>query len=229
MRSEAAVALWLMAVPAWAAHPCAKDEAASAPGPVVLAGIVAPDGTSLEAPPDAIVHAVAKRDRYGRLPAFAFDADHDQDQDWAASVQERWLRAGRAVALPPAEPAACRKALLAAEAEARGEKRGVWRRDMIERAVDRSLGERTDRFAIVEGRILSVGDRERVLYLNFGANWTDDFTVILNRRDFRRHPEMLRILGSARGRTVRVRGWLERSGGPFMRVRDVGQIELDPD
>ena len=187
----------------------------------MLAGIVAPDGTSVERDRiDATLHAIGKRDRYGRLPVIALEG--------SASVQERLLQAGEALALPGRLPAPCRNVLRAAEARAEAEKRGVWRRAPIERATDRALRERVNRFAVVAGRVASVGDRERALYLNFGANWRDDFTVFVSRKDFRRHPEWLRILSAAAGRTVRVRGWLEDRGGPSMRVRDVGQIELDP-
>ena len=223
MRSSLAFAAWLIASAA-GAHPCAKGKATRADVPLVLAGIVNRDGSSVGTVPariaDARLHAVGKRDRYGRLPVFAL-------RD-GSSEQERLLREGGALAMAVRLPPACRERLAAAETEARRAKKGLWRRSPVERAADRTLGDRVNRFALVEGRVVSVGDRERALYLNFGANWRDDFTVFLNRKDFRRHPEWLRILSAASGRTVRVRGWLEDRGGPFMRVRDVAQIEIAP-
>ena len=221
MRYSVLCLLWLWAGAA-AAHPCAKGKAVTAEAPLVLAGIVGPDGTSVapDVSPRVTLHAVGKRDRYGRLPVIALGG--------GTSVQERLLLVGEALAMPGRLPAPCREALFAAEARARAGKRGVWRRSPVERATDPSLRERVNRFAVVAGRVASVGDRERALYLNFGANWRDDFSVFVSRRDFGRHPEWLRILSAAAGRRVRVRGWLEDRGGPSMRVRDVGQIELDP-
>ena len=220
MRSSG-LALWLLAAPA-AAHPCASGEPVAAAPPFVLAGVVNRDGTSVNgAPARAALHAAGKRDRYGRLPVVAL-------RD-GTSEQEQLLREGRALALPVTLPPACRDALRAAETEARRAKRGLWRRSPVERAADPTLRSRVNRFAVVEGRIRSVGDRERGLYLNFGANWRDDFSVYIGRKDFRRHPEWLRILLASRGRTVRVRGWLEDRGGPSMRVRHVAQIEFVSD
>ena len=203
-----------------AEHPCLWRPAKSVDGPIILAGVRTATGASVpyDVPDDARLHPTAKPDRYRRVPTFVSDAE--------GLAQERWLREGRALARPSDEPTACRKALLAAEAEARKARRGLWRTFRIDRAADPTLAKRVQRFAIVEGRVRSVGDRTHALYLNFGANWSEDLTVFLRKRDLRRHADLLEILRGSEGRRVRVRGWLEARNGAFMRVRDAGQIEF---
>ena len=214
------VALKMLTGAAMAGHPCVSrapvDPGARA---VVAAGIVW-EGERRDVD-GLFVSSVAKRpDRYDRWVGFLVRGADDEPR------QIEWLREGLGYADPVGLKAACGAALLAAEAEARAAKRGLWRRGGLERATDPTLAERTGRFAVVEGRIETVGDRARTIYLNFGTFWRQDFTVRVEKRDLKRHPELVARLGRAEGRTIRVRGTLELRDGPFMRVRDAGQIEF---
>ena len=98
----------------------------------------------------------------------------------------------------------------------------------IERADDPTLAKRADRFAVVEGAVVSVGDRRSRVYLNFGTFWREDFTVQILKRDLKRHPELLARIVRSEGRRVRVRGRLTARDGPLMKVRDAGQILFLP-
>ena len=217
----ACCALLLKGGAAWAAHPCAWREAVETEGrEVVAVGVAWPNGTAPVTPKGRFHPTERKPDRYERWHGFMFEADATEP------VQMRWLRQGIAFADVSGLKPACRDALLLAEAEARAAKRGLWRGGGIERADDPTLVRRADRFAVVEGRIVSVGDRTRWLYLNFGTFWRQDFTVQIDKRDLKRHPELLARLLRAEGRTVRVRGRMSVRDGPFMRVRDAGQIEF---
>ena len=212
----------LLAGPALATHPCLEREAI-APGAreVAPAAIVWAGGAATPDLSGVLVSPIARApDRYDRWIGFAVAPDAERP------LQIDWLRAGLGYADPVGLQAACADALLAAEAEARAARRGLWRRQGIERAADPTLAGRTGGFAIVEGRIVSVGDRARTLYLNFGTFWRQDFTVRIDKRDLKRHPELLARLTRAEGRTIRVRGALTLRDGPFMRVRDAGQIEF---
>jgi hypothetical protein len=59
------------------------------------------------------------------------------------------------------------------------------------------------RFALVEGRVLSVRESGATIYVNFGRRWTEDFTV-----------------------TILVRGWIEERGGPWIEATRPEQIEF---
>lgn len=81
-------------------------------------------------------------------------------------------------------------------------------------------------FALVEGKALSVSASGATIYMNFGRRWTRDFTVIILRR-------MGRAFGAAgvepkklEGRRIRVRGWIERRGGPIISAETPEQIEF---
>ena len=218
----ACLAAVLKPVAAMADHPCiARDPVTIDGQEVVASGVAWPDGKRPSFVGAAISPTERKADRYGRLHGFLLPPGGTEP------LQIEWLRQGLGLADPIGVKTACAEALLAAEAEARAAKRGVWRHMRIERADDRSLSRRrADTFAIVEGRVVSVGDRARSIYLNFGTFWRQDFTVQIGKRDLKRHPELLARLVRAEGRTVRVRGRLTERDGPYMRVRDAGQIEF---
>ena len=79
-----------------------------------------------------------------------------------------------------------------------------------------------DRFAIVEGRVLSVSRGFRSNFVNFGEDWREDFTVYLRRGRISRTfpPETLE------GQRVRVRGWVYFSNGPAIDLADPLYLEL---
>ena len=110
----------------------------------------------------------------------------------------------------------CAASLLAAEAEARQAKRGIW--------ADPSAIKNTEspgdilagigRFTVVEGKVLSVRQAGATTYLNFGRNWTRDFAVTISRRMLAAFEAAGIALKSLENRRIRVRGWVEARGGP---------------
>ena len=81
-------------------------------------------------------------------------------------------------------------------------------------------------YHVVEGIIQKVAIKENRIYLNFGQNWRNDFTVSIkpeSRREFSK--QGLRPL-EWQGRTVRVRGWLEEYNGPYIEVDHPERIEF---
>lgn len=165
---------------------------------------------------------VGSKDRYGRRAVHLVG-------DGTRWVQADMLAAGRAFALPrPGVSASCRAALRAMEQDGERNTRGVWSGSSpVLPASDLArLYEQRGAFVLVEGKVLSVGDRARRVYLNFGETWSEDFTVSLAKSGRGAFNGDLTRLLAAKGKTLRVRGVLDWSGGPLIRVMDEGQIEF---
>jgi endonuclease YncB( thermonuclease family) len=161
-------------------------------------------------------------DRYGRQPAFVFLDGSD------TPVQGVLLAQGEALASGTITDRDCAAALLAAEAEARRTKRGIWADSAAIKNAESSgdILAGVGRFAVVEGKVLSVRQAGATTYLNFGRNWTRDFAVTISRRMIGAFEAAGTSLKSLESRRIRVRGWVEARSGPRIEVLRVGQIEL---
>jgi endonuclease YncB( thermonuclease family) len=165
-----------------------------------------------------------RSDRYGRLLAQAF-------LDGGTWLQEEMVRAGLARVRPFAGTPPCLDSLLAREREARDEARGLWQSTefAVISANDSSLIERIGLYVIVEGRVVSVGRGNRLDFLNFGHIWRRDFTVMVEAPVSERLTEMGLSVEALAGRQVRVRGVIEESGGPAIRLNHPSEIEVPGD
>ncbi|KZB71050.1 hypothetical protein AUQ43_09475 [Thalassospira sp. MCCC 1A01148] len=79
------------------------------------------------------------------------------------------------------------------------------------------------RFAVIDGTIKSIEHQEWRSYLNFGANWREDFTIALDasmRDAFAQGEDFQNVLKGWIGQKVRVRGVIENRGGPYIALRD---------
>ena len=189
----------------------------------VLADIVTAEiGESLNIP-DGPLQLYMKQDQpdlYGRLPVHLFHRGQ-----W---LQGKLLKQGKALAYALGDNSACRKALLDAETQNTERRDNYWQSKGIEfRATDLNLlSGKLGHFVLITGRILSVGDRERRLYLNFGENWAHDFTVSVAKQGAGKFKGNLSSLSNLKGKKVQVRGVLEYNRGPLIRVVDEIQIQV---
>jgi len=163
------------------------------------------------------------RDRYGRLVALAFVGNAEK------SVQQALLMAGKARVAARVGDMVCARLLLAAEKAARAARRGLWadpRFLPINAGNLARLRAETGKFALVEGKALSVHATSGTIYLNFGRRWTRDFSVIILRR--RRHRFAAAGIDPTqlRGRTLLVRGFIEMRRGPVIEAEAPEQIEF---
>jgi hypothetical protein len=167
----------------------------------------------------------AETDRYGRLVAHVF-----VNQDGA----ERWLQSdlvGRGLARVSARvgDTGCAKVLFAQEQSARTAKLGLWGEPyyVIGKAEDPSeVLRQRGRFALVEGRVLSVRESGATIYVNFGRRWSEDFTVTIAKRNEKLFAAAGLTPKTLDGRRVRVRGWIEERGGPWVEAARPEQIEV---
>jgi hypothetical protein len=166
-------------------------------------------------------------DRWNRLPLRAARRG-DPSEDLAGGL----VAAGLAAVDAGMAPGLCAVSLLAVEAEARRAGRGLWAGGAMKplsAAVPGPLLESAGRFVLVEGEIVSVGERSARTYLNFGRRWTDDFTVTMPRSVWRELGERGLGAASLKGRIVRVRGILEAWNGPALTLHSPDMIEILPD
>ncbi|HYS47780.1 MAG TPA: thermonuclease family protein, partial [Xanthobacteraceae bacterium] len=136
---------------------------------------------------------------------------------------------GHARVAPRIGDRACAAELLARERAARDAKLGLWAEPyyVIRRAEDpAALATERGRFAIVEGRVLSVRESGGTIYVNFGRRWTQDFTVTISKRNERTFTDAGVAPKRLEGRRVRIRGWIEQRGGPWVEATRPEQIEL---
>ena len=158
-------------------------------------------------------------DRYGRALAHL----HDESGAW---IQGELLRRGLARVYTFADNRAVIGEMLAFEAEARLDRRGVWARDDFRIIEVAETPDRLGSYQVVEGRVVDAAIVGRRAYLNFGADYRDDFTISIAPRDvttFRRAGVDPLSFG---GRRVRVRGWLKSFNGPMIDVTHPEQIEV---
>lgn len=164
-----------------------------------------------------------EHDRYGRLVAFAFARDAQE------SVQQAMLEQGRARVSARVGNKACADSLLNAERTARAAKRGLWADPNFAPLSAENLTRlqaARGRFALVEGKVLSVRESGAIIYVNFGRRWTRDFTVTILRRSGGAFAAAGVEPKKLEGRHIRVRGWIEQRGGPIISAETPEQIEF---
>jgi len=164
-------------------------------------------------------------DRYGRLSAHVFINEDNAERWLQADLVARGLaRVSSSVGDP-----ACARLLLAREQAARDGKLGLWGEPVyvIAKAEDPAgvLKDR-GRFALVEGKVLSVRESGGTIYVNFGRRWSEDFTVTIAKRNERAFSAAGLTPKSLSGRRVRIRGWIEERGGPWVEAARPEQIEV---
>ena len=162
-------------------------------------------------------------DRYGRLVAFAFAGDNEE------SLQQALLTAGQARVGPRVGDLGCAGLLRKAEETARAGRRGIWADPLllpIKVGNIARLRAETGHFALVEGKVLSVHPSGGTIYLNFGRRWTRDFSAIILRRLLPKFVAAGIDPLQLKGRTVRVRGFIEMRRGPVITAEAPEQIEF---
>jgi endonuclease YncB( thermonuclease family) len=165
----------------------------------------------------------AELDRYGRVVAYAFVGDAKE------SVQQAMLEQGHARVAMHVGGKACADTLLSAENKARTARRGLWADPNFAPLSAENLAglqAARGRFALVEGKVLSVRESGATIYVNFGRRWTRDFSVTILRRLQREFAAAGIEPKTLAGRRVRVRGWIEQRGGPIIAAEAPEQIEL---
>jgi len=165
-----------------------------------------------------------KQDRYDRVRAQVFAASAD-NQVW---VQKHLLELGLArVAIAP-DRTECAAELYAAEEGAREAHRGLWSAPAYAVRTPENVGGDVGTFQIVEGNVLNVTMSGGRAYLNFGADWKNDFTATISPDDMKTFDLDGVDPRNYEGKTVRVRGLVEKLNGPNIEVANPQEVEVLP-
>jgi endonuclease YncB( thermonuclease family) len=169
----------------------------------------------------------AEHDRYGRLVAHAFVTGAEQARDpW---LQGEMVARGYARVAGRRGAAACTGPLRQRERAARAAQLGLWADPYygLRRADDpAAVAQERGRFAIVEGKVVSVRESGGTLYVNFGGRWSTDFTVTIAKRQERTFAAAGLEPKRLAGRRIQVRGFIEERGGPWIEATAPEQIEV---
>jgi endonuclease YncB( thermonuclease family) len=162
-------------------------------------------------------------DRHGRILADVRLPGGEQ------SVQQTLLAQGHARLAGRVGDTACAAEWAAAERAARAAGLGLWADPhYVMQAAGKPDQILADRgvFAVVQGKVLSVRESGGTIYVNFGRRWSEDFTVTVLKRNERIFSAAGLDLRNLAGRHVRVRGFVEERGGPWIEALRPEQIEL---
>jgi endonuclease YncB( thermonuclease family) len=167
----------------------------------------------------------ARTDRYQRHLAHVF-VHTSEGRAW---LQGHMLEAGHARAHALPGHAGCMDELIAHEQLAREKVSGLWKSAAYairQASRTRELLALRSTFQIVEGRVRSASEVRGRHFLNFGTDWRDDFTIVVKSGEARALATRGIAPNELAGRTVRVRGWLERRGGPMIEIADGRDLEV---
>jgi endonuclease YncB( thermonuclease family) len=169
--------------------------------------------------------AAPTADRYGRTVTYTYTPDQGRNR----SVAHTLLAQGHArVGIEVGDPA-CVAELLSQERIARIGKIGLWsdpQYGILAAGNLTGLVAGRGRFAVVEGKVLSVRESGGTIYVNFGRRWSQALTVTISKRQERIFSGAGREPRAFENRFVRVRGWIEVRNGPQIEASRPEQIEL---
>lgn len=133
------------------------------------------------------------------------------DGSW---LQHLLLQGGHAYFMPRFHRPKMAEALRTAEARARSKRRGLWSLQSLSVVSAQGDKLRTGWFQIIKGRVLSEKRLKGRTFLNFGEDWSRDFTIEIPKRLYRHFSAADTNSLNLEGQTIEVRGWTEWAGGP---------------
>jgi hypothetical protein len=115
------------------------------------------------------------------------------------------------------------------EDAARQSRVGLWAHERFAPRLAQQVGSLVGSFQIVRGRVVRVAPTERYLYLNFGADWHNDFTLRVARGSAHGFHEAGIELEGLAGHEIEVRGYVLDAGGPLIELSHPEQIRIRPE
>lgn len=167
-----------------------------------------------------------QRDRHDRALAQVFLLGPSGEKEvW---LQEEMIRRGMGRVYTWPDTWQDSERLLNAEKEARRDKRGIWAHEFywIRGPEPNALAQDMDSFQIVEGIVTSTAKVKDKVFLNFGADYRTDFTILVDKQGQSRFKKVGLDPRTLEGARVRVRGWLELENGPMIILNHTERLEI---
>jgi micrococcal nuclease len=160
-----------------------------------------------------------RMDRHGRLLAHL----KTSEGVWA---QGRMLRAGVARVYSFADNRSEVPAMLEQESMARAANEGIWAHPFYAVRTPETVSAFIGRYELVEGVALNVAEVKGRIYINFGEDWRDDFTITVQKKAVKLFDKAGVNLLSLTGRKIRVRGWVKSFNGPQINLTHPERLEI---
>jgi len=159
-------------------------------------------------------------DRFGRLRAHVHVGP---TQLW---LQQAMLVAGLARVRTWDDDQAKAAIMLRLENTTRAAKIGIWDRAFYAVRGTDAISASTGSYQIVEGEVVDAAQSRKMIYLNFGVNWRQDFTAQATKKAAKGFSKAGVELSGLSGAQVRVRGTVRYSNGPVIWLNHPAQLEL---
>ncbi len=170
-----------------------------------------------------------KKKGKGRMNRMGYHLAHIAEKNSTLWIQGALIENGLARVRPSALNTEMVPQMLALEHKARQEKRGLWADEQYAILTPETAAQSLYQWAIIEGTVRANAMSKNKVYLNFGNDWRKDFTIGIPskiRRELSKNG--IDPLGYA-GKTVRVRGWLEKYNGIYIELMHPVWIEVLPE
>jgi len=160
---------------------------------------------------------VEKRDKYKRLLGYCFQED--------TFVNATLLKEGYALLYTYPPNVKYVSELTAAQKVARKEKRGIW--ESWEAISSDDAHQYINQIRTVRGTVASTYQSKKCVFLNFGDNYKDDFTIVIfNRALSSFHAQGIDPVSYYHGKTVQATGLIKEYNGPEIIVRVPEEVEV---
>jgi endonuclease YncB( thermonuclease family) len=166
----------------------------------------------------------AAPDRYDRLKAQIYaQAGQGENPVWiqGAMIQQGYVRVHTW-----RDDKTHAAALLRLEESARTARRGLWAEAYYAVRNPQTIAASVGSFQIVQGRIVDAAIVRKRVYLNFGSDWREDFTISIAPKDAKRFERAGISLAGLSGVRVRARGLIRRQNGPILYLDHPEALEI---
>lgn len=184
--------------------------------------------TLIESSPQTWEYAPAPppRDRHGQISAQIFLPAQPSNKPplW---LQGKLLSEGLAFVDPQEGDIPRQSEMTELESAARRAKRGIWSDPFyLGKPATELTAKDEGRYAFVRGKVVDALRIKNKVYLNFGADWRTDFTVLIAARNLKPFRAVNLDPLALKGQTILVRGWIKHNFGPMIETTRPEQITV---
>lgn len=166
-----------------------------------------------------LAYGGARMDRHGRALAHLFVGE----DTW---VQGEMLSRGLARVYTFPDNRALAAEMVALEDAARRNRRGIWGHPFYRLRTAETVKRDEGTFQIVEDRVFGAARVRDRVFLNFAADWREDFTVVIEANRLGPFTDAGLDPLTLEGARIRVRGWIKTWNGPMIEATHPEQIEV---